>query len=182
LDPKSPLDAAAVLKNIPRTGWLQRGVPPAVAETVAEHSFEVASILALIAVEAGDGLDGGKMLIMGIMHDWAEAVVGDIPKPATMRIGRETKSKVERGVIREMSDAGGLGSLSELFNEYEDGKTDEAVLAKIADLLSTTRQADVYLRAGYKVKDISDDCRKEITILIPKVKNGKARDAVGRLL
>ncbi|MGC8909404.1 MAG: HD domain-containing protein, partial [Fervidicoccaceae archaeon] len=40
------------LKSSARTGWMQRGVPPGMAENIASHSFEVAIISLIIAEKA----------------------------------------------------------------------------------------------------------------------------------
>ena len=154
MDPKILIDTSSTLKNLPRTGWLQRGIPAAVAETVAEHSFEVTSILSVIALEGGKGLHNQKLLLMGTVHDWGEAIAGDIPRSLTMRLGKEVKSNAERKIVRELSAASGSRALSDLFEEYEEGKSQEAVVAKVADLISTMRQARAYAEGGYHVEDI----------------------------
>ena len=182
MDPKILTDNATVLKNIPRTGWLQRGVPPAVAETVAEHSFEVASILAVIALGSGGSLNREKLLLMGTIHDWGEAVAGDIPRSLTTRLGKGAKSRAEREIIDELSTASGVAKLADLFNEYENRRSDEAVITKIADVLSTLRQAEAYARSGYPVQDILEGCRKELDGLIPGVKDAKAKETIAKMV
>lgn len=182
MDPNILANNVGILKNIPRTGWLQRGIPLSVAETVAEHSFEVVSILSIIAMEAGDGLDGEKMLIMGTIHDWGEAAVGDVPKSFARILGKGVKSRAERRVMRELSAASGLGNLSVLFEEYEERMTAEAVVVKTADVLSTLRQAKAYSARGYDVKDIIDGCRRELEELVGRIENGKVRAVIKGLL
>jgi len=182
MEPKILTDTAGILKNIPRTGWLQRGIPPSVAETVAEHSFEVASILAVIAMQAEGRLDKEKMLIMGTIHDWGEAVAGDIPRSLTNRLGKEAKSRAERRIMRELSTVSGFRILSELFEEYEGRKSDEAIVAKIADVLSTLRQAEAYSARGYNVGDILEGCKRELTALIETLKNKDLRKVVTGLM
>ena len=182
MDPKILTDNATILKNIPRTGWLQRGVPPAVAETVAEHSFEVASILAIIAMESGSGLNKEKLLLMGTIHDWGEAVAGDIPRSLTTRLGKGTKSRAEREIMNELSDASGIANLAKIFEEYEERRTDEAVIAKIADVLSTQRQAAAYAQSGYLVQDILDGCKEELDGLIGRIKDRKILGIFDKLI
>jgi len=182
LDPKILTDMVRILKNIPRTGWLQRGIPPSIAETVAEHSFEVASILAVIAMEAGEGLDKERMLVMGIVHDWGEAVAGDIPRSLTRRLGRDTKSRAERKIMNELAVASGFKNLSDIFEEYEERRSKEAIIAKIADLISTWRQACTYADRGYNVEDMVASCREELEELMSKVKDEKVIKVVKKLL
>lgn len=68
------------LKRTPRTGWLDRGVPPAGTESVADHSFRVALLAWLaahLAVREGAGLDPDRVLLLALLHDLAESVTGD---------------------------------------------------------------------------------------------------------
>jgi len=174
-------DNAGILKNIPRTGWLQRGVPPAMAETVAEHSFEVASILAVIVMEAGEGLDKEKLLIMGTIHDWGEAVAGDIPLSLTKKLGKETKGKAEMKIMKELSVRSGFERLTEIFEEYEGRMSGEAVVAKIADVLATLRQAEVYSNGGYPMEDIISGCKEELNELLERVSNEGIRRIIRKL-
>ncbi len=174
MDPRVLTDNVGILKNIPRTGWLQRGIPPAVAETVAEHSFEVAAILAVVAMEA-EGLDKEKMLLIGILHDWGEAVAGDIPRSLTKRLGKRTKSDAERKIMGELAEASGFGAVRDIFEEYEGRASPEAVVAKIADVLSTLRQARAYLARGYRVEDIEAGCVEELAELMGRVKDKRLK-------
>src|SRR3954452_699321 len=64
------------LKTAPRTGWIDRGVPPGEAESIADHSFRTA-LLAWMAAEPA--LDRDRVLKLALVHDLAEAITGDIP-------------------------------------------------------------------------------------------------------
>ena len=66
-----------VLKHLRRTGWVVRNVPK--AETVASHSWR----MALMAMQKENelknlGINSAKVIEMCLLHDVAEAVVGDI--------------------------------------------------------------------------------------------------------
>src|SRR3954471_15529873 len=70
------------LADLPRTGWLLRGVRP--CESIADHSFGVALVTMLLvdAVRAeGHAVDGEKALRMALVHDAPEARTGDVPMP-----------------------------------------------------------------------------------------------------
>jgi putative hydrolase of HD superfamily len=66
------------LKRVPRTGWLDRGVPTANAESVADHSYMTALIAWTLALDDPD-LDADRVLKLAMIHDLAEAIVGDAP-------------------------------------------------------------------------------------------------------
>jgi len=82
------------IKNTPRTGWMLRGVPAAIAETIAEHLAE-SSILAIHISEklasCGINVDVYKAAAIAAVHDIAEGVIGDIVKRAVELIGKEAK-------------------------------------------------------------------------------------------
>src|SRR5262245_61627734 len=65
--------AAGSLKQVRRKGWVDRGVPN--AESVADHSYRVA--LLGWALARSRGLDAERAMLIGLVHDLAEAEVGD---------------------------------------------------------------------------------------------------------
>jgi putative hydrolase of HD superfamily len=62
------------LKEVPRTGWLDRGITPEETESVADHSFGVALLAWLLAP---DELDRARVVELALLHDLAESAVGD---------------------------------------------------------------------------------------------------------
>src|SRR5687768_18593620 len=70
------------MADLPRTGWLLRGVRP--CESIADHSYGVAFVTMLLvdAVRAEDvNVDGELALRMALVHDTPEARTGDVPMP-----------------------------------------------------------------------------------------------------
>src|SRR5436309_8629270 len=65
--------AAGALKEVRRKGWVDRGVPD--AESVADHSYRVA--LLAWALARRRGLDAERAMLIGLVHDLAEAELGD---------------------------------------------------------------------------------------------------------
>ncbi len=157
------------LGNLPRTGWLLRGVPPSIAETVAEHSFLVA-ILALFMGRAliRDGLhiNLDKVLTLALIHDIPEAIEGDIIKWVKDRV--PSIDKLDLVALEEL----GLNEFSEELKELNELRTIEAVLIKLSDNLATYIQGLRYDVLGYRdVRDIIDGCLKAINDyikLLPK--------------
>src|SRR5687767_10188734 len=60
------------LKFTFRTGWLDRGVPPASTESVADHSFRMTLLAWLAALEGEPALDADRVLKLALIHDLAE--------------------------------------------------------------------------------------------------------------
>jgi hypothetical protein len=91
-DPSSPMHAraaqalfgfvqfAAKLKSVPRTGWLDRGLDSLRVESVADHSFGVALLAWICALQRqaeGAEIDPERVLKLALIHDLAEAETGD---------------------------------------------------------------------------------------------------------
>ncbi|MCU0491976.1 MAG: HD domain-containing protein [Chloroflexaceae bacterium] len=134
------------LKLLPRTGWLQRGV--AQPESVAEHTFGVAA-LALLLGDTLPGLDRGKLLSIALLHDMAEALMGDMPASAMRFLSRGAKKEAERQAFAEL--VAGLPQADEylrLWQEYAEGSSAEARLVKQLDRLEMLVQALAYEQAG----------------------------------
>jgi putative hydrolase of HD superfamily len=149
------LQAAAVLKRLPRSGWLMMGVPQ--AESVAEHSFATAT-LALALTDAvnhdpaGQGLtrtlDAGLVAQIALVHDLAESAITDLPHKATRYLGKDAKYRAEEQALQDI--AGDLGSerLLPLWQAYTNADGPEARLVRDADKLEMVHQALVYELAG----------------------------------
>ena len=139
------------LKLLPRVGWLQRGI--ANAESVAEHSFGLAA-LALIFTAADDAVDRERVLAMALMHDVAEALIGDLPFSARRLIGEAVKRDAERRALIELcTPIPGGDHLIRLWEEYAAGATREARLVKALDRVETLVQALAYEHAGNRLLD-----------------------------
>ena len=137
------------LKLLPRTGWLQRGV--AQVESIAEHTFGVAS-LALFVSDLEPDLDRGRVLAIALLHDLAEALIGDLPASARRLIGADVKQQAEHKALREMLD--GLPQAAEylaLWSEYAQMGSPEARLVKALDRVEMLMQALAYERAGSRM-------------------------------
>lgn len=134
------------LKLLPRTGWLQRGVCN--PESVAEHTFGVA-ILALLVGDATAGIDRSRLLTIALLHDLAEALVGDLPATARRLFGAEAKYAAERGAMEELlADLPQAEEYLTLWDTYVRGDSREARLVKALDRLEMLSQALAYERSG----------------------------------
>ncbi len=141
------------LKRLERTGWTLRGLPNG-TESVASHSFGVgvtAMLLADVFVSRGIDVDVQKVLRMALLHDWAETRVGDMPRTAGDYFGKEVRKKAETSafgdVVSELADA---QTYLELYHDYEERKSLEARLVKVADVVDLLIEALALERAGYR--------------------------------
>ncbi|HBP00655.1 MAG: Metal dependent phosphohydrolase [Candidatus Moranbacteria bacterium GW2011_GWE2_47_10] len=135
------------LKKIKHSGWILAGVdnPP----SIAEHQFRAAQIGYILAELEGD-VSSEKVATMLIIHDNAEARIGDHNKVTSRYIN---KKEAEQNAFQEQIE--GLGEniknkWERYFEELETRNTKEGIIAKDADWLETAFQAKEYLDLGYK--------------------------------
>ncbi len=156
------------LKRVKRTGWIDRGVPPADVESVADHSYLTALIAWITALDNPD-LDATRVLKLAIIHDLAEAIVGDAPPYAADEVPdpsdvealtaffsvRHVRSP-EAQAAKKTAEATAFASmtanlpqpirdeLTSLWDEYEEQETDEARYVKNTDTLEAYLQSRHY--------------------------------------
>ncbi|MBA3765805.1 MAG: HD family hydrolase [Acidobacteria bacterium] len=146
------------LKRLERTGWTLRGLAPG-AESVAAHSYGVAVSAMMLADELilrGTSVDVERVLRMALMHDWAEARVGDMPRTAIEYFDAEARRRAERAAFNSIVQ--GLGKriearYTELHEDYEQRASLEARLVKVADIIDLLVQALAFERAGVRGLD-----------------------------
>jgi putative hydrolases of HD superfamily len=144
------------LKSLDRTGWVLRGLPPG-TESVASHSFGVAATVMFLAdrlVASGVSLDLGRTLRMALIHDWAEARIGDMPRTAIPYFGAEVRRAAESKAFADIAKGTGEAEVyQELFEDYEQRASLEARLVKAADIIDLLVQVLALERAGYRGLD-----------------------------
>ena len=145
------------LKRLDRTGWTLRGLPNG-TESVAAHSFGVgvtAMLLADLVKTKGDTIDVERVLRISLLHDWAEARVGDMPRTATEFFGREARRRAETAAFSEMVDRVDQsdGLYKNLLDDYEQRRSLEAKLVKAADVIDLLVEALALERAGARGLD-----------------------------
>jgi putative hydrolase of HD superfamily len=140
------------LKQLYRQGWLRAGIPRERCESVAEHIFGVA-MLAWFATDAGfPGLDRDRLIRLALVHDLGEIYTGDVIPADAMPA--EEKQRRERESVQAV-----LGKLPQgeeilaLWEEYENGETQEARLVRDFDRLEMALQALIYSREGFPEMD-----------------------------
>jgi len=138
------------LKRLDRTGWVLRGFANG-TESVAAHSFGVGVAAMLLADELraqGVLIDVEKVLRIALLHDWAEARVGDMPRTATLYFGAEARKQAETAAFRDLTESLNSAEYANLYHEYEERNTLEARLVKAADVIDLLVEALALERAG----------------------------------
>jgi len=122
--------AGISLKRLPRRGWSLVGVRE--PESVADHSYS----LALLSMLVSDlrGLDVCKMTKMALLHDLAEAFIGDRTPAEKKAAGAGLVRRLERVVLASLMH--GLrfkDRYLKVFDEYVAGVSREARMVHLLD-------------------------------------------------
>ncbi|MDE0300454.1 MAG: HD family hydrolase [Candidatus Poribacteria bacterium] len=150
------IEEMAVLKNLPRTGWRFQGIKD--GESVADHCYRV-SLLSMILADMlathGVRLDAEKVMRMALLHEVAEARIGDIPFPALEYIPENVKERGEDKAVKSMfEEFGTVGEkYIEIWEEFESNSSVEGQVVRAADKLELMIQAYEYEKVGYRSLD-----------------------------
>ncbi|KAJ4810603.1 HD domain-containing 2 [Rhynchospora pubera] len=130
------------LKTTKRAGWIRRGVKG--PESIADHMYRM-GIMALVASDI-PGIDRDRCIKMALVHDIAEAIVGDITP--SDGVPKSEKSRMEREALDHMCALLGEPSrakeIHELWMEYEENSSPEANIVKDFDKVEMILQALEY--------------------------------------
>jgi putative hydrolase of HD superfamily len=138
------------LKERPRSGWGLRGIED--AESVADHAWGTALLCLLFADEAG--VDRTEAIEIALVHDLAEAEIGDLPSLADVDarpVGPEAKARLEARAMAALA-ALPLGPGAELvqarWRAYEERDGAAARFVRDMNLVDMALQALAYAEAG----------------------------------
>ncbi|KAG8932742.1 hypothetical protein FRC02_000643 [Tulasnella sp. 418] len=134
------------LKTQKRTGWVNNKIDN--PESISDHMYRM-SILALCS--SSTSLDITKCVLLAIVHDLAEAQVGDIAP--SDGISKEEKRRLEAAAMNNfvhdmLHYSPAAQRIEALWNEYEAQETEEARFVKDLDLLEMGLQAMEYERSS----------------------------------
>ena len=149
----TPLDSLlrlTALERLPRTGWLLAGLPA--AESVAAHTLGTAFVVLALGPAVAPPLDVGRALGLAVVHDAAEALLGDLPRHGAALLPHGAKRAAEAGAEELL-----LGPLSELALEHareaRARSTREARFVALCDKLQLGVRLLLHLRSGARGLD-----------------------------
>ncbi len=145
-DPEQVYEVIGKLKALKRRGWIQRGCRQ--TESDAEHSWGVAF---LVMMYTPFDLNKLKCLQMALIHDLCEIYAGDVtPHDA---ISPHEKTEKETAAVSRLAQDLSQETLKDLYLEFEEGKTPEAVFVKDLDKLDMVIQCRFFIDQGYLPKE-----------------------------
>jgi len=138
----SVFEAAGALKKLPRSGWRRIGIPN--SESVADHSYRLSVMAALIAPRLG--LDPEKAVRLALFHDLPEAGAGDVtPAEGVTPLVKHAREATALSEIVANAPDGSV--IYDWWREYVCHATAEARLVHQLDKLEMALQALEYERA-----------------------------------
>ncbi|KAK6429408.1 hypothetical protein LTR95_014445 [Oleoguttula sp. CCFEE 5521] len=151
--PSSPLPFLHLLqrlKTTPREGWRRFGLNS--GESIADHMYRMAILTLLIPPSLRTSLDTNKCTRLAIVHDMAEALVGDITpvdgvsKAEKRRREGETMTLLCEDLLGKYEGGQAGMEIKELWWEYEDDLTEEAHFVHDVDKIELLLQMVEYER------------------------------------
>jgi len=162
------------LKRLYRQGWLKRGLPEGLCESVAEHSFGTALLALLLAGKAGEAgaigkVDSARAALLALVHEMGESYAGDITP--VDGVSPEEKKRLEREAIRRALEGHpDLDWYLSLWEEFEEGSSPEARFVRQLDRLEMGLQAALQEAEGYPgMGEFYDSARR--TVVEPRLRS-----------
>lgn len=168
-------DVCGALKKLKRTGWVRHSIP--LPESDADHMHRCAMCAMLVGQPADPRdawayeisphyhprhVDTVKLLRMAVTHDLCEALAGDITPLCDPTLVDSKHAKEDQAMAAIQQVVGGsLGQeLYDLWNEYEEQTTVEAIYCKDIDKFEMVVQAWEYEKEHLQSPDQVDTSKK----------------------
>lgn len=133
------------LHDLPRTGWILRGI--AQPESIGDHVLSTCFLILALAPRVEPAIDAERALALAMVHDVPEALTGDLPRTASMLLPKGAKAEAEERAAR-MLLAPLSGFALERWQEYRDMSTREARFVRVCDRLQLGLRLVAYVREG----------------------------------
>lgn len=155
-------DTVIKLKSISRKGWEAKlGIDN--PESVADHSYSMATMVMVLSDIMG--LNTEKIMKMSLLHDLAETIIGDLT-PDEIQLDKKTEleNKAMNDILKKLNSPLSNNYI-EIWQEFQEKKTNEAILVHECDKLEMAFQAMNYQKEGYskeKIKPFIDSAKNNI--------------------
>ena len=138
------------LKNVLRKGWMHYGVTSEYGryESDAEHTFSMCMLAMEIMEKEKLNLDQGKVYKLILVHELGEIDFGDLihvnNAPEKEKIVLKQKFDGELNCVKRLAKQYNLNEIEDLWLEFENASTPEAIFAKEMDRLDAVKQSKIY--------------------------------------
>lgn len=130
------------LTKLRRTGWVLAGVTE--SESVSDHCYEAALFAFILSKHLDLKVDVGRVVLMLLFHEVAEARITDLPRRSKDYIGKLKKqgeNEATKDILYGVAD-----DVIDLLDEMHDKETPEARLAEAAEELQIIFRSMVYAK------------------------------------
>jgi putative hydrolase of HD superfamily len=138
---------ATKLKDTVRSGWKIWGIDRHRVESVAEHIYGTCILAIAIDSEFKFDLDLKKAIMMLVLHELEEVIIGDITILDDVT-KEEKRTQGAKAIEKVLDPLAKKSEYIELLNEFEEEKTFESQYAKMCDKLECDIQAKLYCEEG----------------------------------
>lgn len=162
------------LKTTKREGWRRFGISH--GESIADHMYRMSIITLLAPPSLGSRLDLARCTRMALVHDMAEALVGDITPVdgilKTEKSRRETATMefLCTGLLGHVGGGVAGEEMRRAWQEYEDGETLEAMFVHDVDKVELLLQMVEYERERGGKLDLGEFAWVAKRIVLPEVR------------
>lgn len=152
------------LKLEKRTGWHKCGIPFEKTESIADHMYRMAIMVCVVQDES---IDKFKAVKMALVHDMAEALVGDITP--SCGVSEEEKNRRETEAMQLIRDTLGDNPFGveaqQLWLEYAADLTKESQFVKDVD------KTELYVQVVEYENKFGINFQKWISRARPKIRH-----------
>ncbi|KAF7867492.1 uncharacterized protein EAF02_009683 [Botrytis sinoallii] len=162
------------LKTTKREGWRRFGIER--GESISDHMYRMSLITMFAPKSLSSKIDIAHCTKMALIHDMAEALVGDItpvdnvPKTEKNRREATTMDYFTKNLLGRVN--GGLTGeeIKKIWQEYEDSETLESKFVHDVDKVELILQMVEYERADKNGLDLAEFSWVATKIVLPEVK------------
>jgi putative hydrolase of HD superfamily len=166
------------LKTTKREGWRRFGLNH--GESISDHMYRMALITLLCPASLSSKLDLARCTRMALVHDMAEALVGDITpmdnvvKSEKSRREAETMDYICDGLLGKVGGGLQAEEIKAVWWEYENDETLEAHFVHDVDKMELLLQMVEYERSAEGRLDLGEFSRVAERVKLPEVKEWAA--------
>lgn len=145
-------------------------------ESIADHMYRMAMISMLTPPALAAKLDVPKCTKMCLIHDMAEAIVGDITpvdgvaKPEKSRREASTMDYITQCLLGKVGEGDSGAEIRAIWQEYEDSETLESLYVHDIDKMELLLQMVEYEKRGKGRLDLGEFAYVKTKIVLDEVK------------
>ncbi|KAI1171192.1 HD domain-containing protein [Nemania sp. FL0916] len=162
------------LKTNKREGWRRFGIER--GESISDHMYRMSLMTMLCPPSLAPKLDLFRCMKMCLVHDMAEALVGDItpvdgvPKPEKSRREGDTMDYIATSLLGKVYGGLAGAEIRDLWQEYEDSMTLESTFVHDLDKMELLTQMVEYERRADRKLDLGEFAYVATRIVTSEVK------------